>query len=47
MCQPHAQNIDGSRVERILEMVHIAANKNTVPGVCVFFMVMVVKLHME
>ena len=31
------QSIDGSRVERILELVHIAANKNTVPGgwVCV------------
>ncbi|KAF5835536.1 SHMT-domain-containing protein [Dunaliella salina] len=26
------KNVDGSRVERILEMVHIAANKNTVPG---------------
>ncbi|KAF9609649.1 hypothetical protein IFM89_017828 [Coptis chinensis] len=24
--------IDGSRVEKVLEMVHIAANKNTVPG---------------
>lgn len=26
------QGIDGSRVEKILEAVHIAANKNTVPG---------------
>ncbi|KAI3807382.1 hypothetical protein L1987_23309 [Smallanthus sonchifolius] len=24
--------IDGSRVEKVLESVHIAANKNTVPG---------------
>ncbi|EYU36432.1 hypothetical protein MIMGU_mgv1a0053862mg, partial [Erythranthe guttata] len=24
--------IDGSRVEKVLEAVHIAANKNTVPG---------------
>lgn len=26
------QSIDGSRVEKVLESVHIAANKNTVPG---------------
>lgn len=26
------KGIDGSRVERVLELVHIAANKNTVPG---------------
>lgn len=26
------QGIDGSRVEKVLELVHIAANKNTVPG---------------
>lgn len=26
------KGIDGSRVEKVLEMVHIAANKNTVPG---------------
>ncbi|KAI8851500.1 serine hydroxymethyltransferase-domain-containing protein [Chytridium lagenaria] len=26
------KNIDGARVERILELVNIAANKNTVPG---------------
>ena len=26
------QGLDGSRVERVLEMAHIAANKNTVPG---------------
>ena len=26
------QGIDGSRVEKVLESVHIAANKNTVPG---------------
>ncbi|XP_057251851.1 serine hydroxymethyltransferase, mitochondrial, partial [Beta vulgaris subsp. vulgaris] len=26
------KGIDGSRVEKILEAVHIAANKNTVPG---------------
>ncbi len=24
--------MDGSRVERVLELAHIAANKNTVPG---------------
>ena len=29
------KDVDGSRVERILEMVHMAANKNTVPGVWV------------
>lgn len=28
----HQQGIDGSRVEKVLEVVHIAANKNTVPG---------------
>lgn len=28
----HLQGIDGSRVEKVLEAVHIAANKNTVPG---------------
>lgn len=27
-----SQGIDGSRVEKVLESVHIAANKNTVPG---------------
>lgn len=26
------QGIDGSRVERVMELAHIAANKNTVPG---------------
>lgn len=26
------QNIDGARVERVLELANIAANKNTVPG---------------
>ena len=26
------QGIDGSRLERVLELAHIAANKNTVPG---------------
>mmetsp|Transcript_13903 Transcript_13903/g.29702 ORF Transcript_13903/g.29702 Transcript_13903/m.29702 type:complete len:525 (-) Transcript_13903:430-2004(-) len=26
------KGVDGSRVERVLELVHIAANKNTVPG---------------
>lgn len=26
------KGIDGSRVERVLELAHIAANKNTVPG---------------
>lgn len=26
------QGIDGSRVEKVLELAHIAANKNTVPG---------------
>lgn len=26
------KGIDGSRVERVLELSHIAANKNTVPG---------------
>ncbi|KAJ1686387.1 hypothetical protein LUZ63_017777 [Rhynchospora breviuscula] len=26
------KGIDGSRVEKVMEMVHIAANKNTVPG---------------
>lgn len=26
------QGIDGSRVEKVMESVHIAANKNTVPG---------------
>lgn len=26
------KNIDGARVERVLELVNIAANKNTVPG---------------
>jgi glycine/serine hydroxymethyltransferase len=29
---PAPQGVDGSRVERVLEMAHIAANKNTVPG---------------
>lgn len=27
-----AQGVDGSRVERVMELCHIAANKNTVPG---------------
>ena len=27
-----AQGVDGSRVERVLELAHIATNKNTVPG---------------
>ncbi|XP_074581439.1 serine hydroxymethyltransferase, mitochondrial isoform X2 [Curcuma longa] len=31
-CARFAQGIDGSRVEKVLELVHIAANKNTVPG---------------
>ena len=26
------KGIDGSRIERVLELAHIAANKNTVPG---------------
>ena len=26
------QGVDGSRVERVMELAHIAANKNTVPG---------------
>ncbi len=26
------QKIDGARVERVLELVNVAANKNTVPG---------------
>ena len=26
------KGMDGSRVERVLELAHIAANKNTVPG---------------
>jgi glycine hydroxymethyltransferase len=26
------QGLDGSRLERVMEMAHIAANKNTVPG---------------
>lgn len=26
------QSVDGSRVERVLELAHIACNKNTVPG---------------
>ena len=26
------KGVDGSRVERVLEMAHIAVNKNTVPG---------------
>lgn len=26
------KGIDGSRVERVLELAHIACNKNTVPG---------------
>ena len=31
---PCMQGVDGSRVERVLELAHIAANKNTVPGGC-------------
>ena len=26
------KGVDGSRVERVLELAHIAVNKNTVPG---------------
>lgn len=26
------KGVDGSRVERVLELAHVAANKNTVPG---------------
>merc|ERR1711972_851786 len=26
------QGVDGARVERVMELAHIAANKNTVPG---------------
>ena len=29
---PWNQKIDGGRVERILELANVAANKNTVPG---------------
>ncbi|KAI3850463.1 hypothetical protein MKW98_000273 [Papaver atlanticum] len=29
------KGIDGSRVEKVMELVHIAANKTTVPGGCV------------
>ena len=29
-CRP--KGVDGSRVERVMELAHIAANKNTVPG---------------
>lgn len=32
LCDLKPQGIDGSRVERVLELAHIAANKNTVPG---------------
>jgi len=32
LCCSIWQGIDGSRVEKVLESVHIAANKNTVPG---------------
>ncbi|KAL3504983.1 hypothetical protein ACH5RR_034824 [Cinchona calisaya] len=28
------RGIDWSRIEKILESVHIAANKNTLPGMC-------------
>ncbi|KAL2488756.1 Serine hydroxymethyltransferase 2 [Forsythia ovata] len=31
-CSKFADGIDGSRVEKVMEAVHIAANKNTVPG---------------
>ncbi|CAI0405360.1 unnamed protein product [Linum tenue] len=31
-CFKFAEGIDGSRVEKVLEAVHIASNKNTVPG---------------
>jgi len=31
-CAGTAQGLDGARVERVLELVNIAANKNTVPG---------------
>ncbi|KVH99662.1 Pyridoxal phosphate-dependent transferase, partial [Cynara cardunculus var. scolymus] len=31
-CKKFSQGIDGSRVEKVMELVHIAANKNTVPG---------------
>ncbi|KAK5001586.1 Cytochrome B translational activator protein cbs2 [Elasticomyces elasticus] len=32
LCDLKDKNIDGARVERILELVGVAANKNTVPG---------------
>lgn len=32
LCDLKPQGVDGSRVERVLELAHIAANKNTVPG---------------
>jgi glycine hydroxymethyltransferase len=28
------KGVDGSRVERVMELAHIAANKNTVPVRC-------------
>lgn len=31
-CAVCVQGVDGSRVERVLELAHIATNKNTVPG---------------
>ena len=32
LCDLKDKNIDGARVERVLELVGVAANKNTVPG---------------
>jgi len=32
LCDLRPFGVDGSRVERVLEMAHIACNKNTVPG---------------
>merc|ERR1712118_249853 len=31
-CSMNPQGVDGSRVESVMELAHIAANKNTVPG---------------
>jgi glycine hydroxymethyltransferase len=32
LCDLRPFGVDGSRVERVLELAHIACNKNTVPG---------------
>jgi len=32
LCDLRGMDIDGARVERVLELAHIACNKNTVPG---------------